>query len=112
MRICAAASFISAIAANSLAIGQTGPSARLSGLVVADSAQAGAGFEVVILSLARRTTTNEHGEFALEGIPAGSHDVLVRRVGYDSVSETIKFAAGEHVTRRYSVTSIARLGPV
>jgi len=75
--------------------------ASLAGVVVADSSQRVlADVDVSIPSLSLSARSNSRGEFRLAGIPAGTHEVVARRVGYSVMSAPVTFAPNEEEERR------------
>jgi iron complex outermembrane receptor protein len=42
--------------------------------------------------------TNEQGEFSLNQVPAGTHTLLISRMGYSRIRQSVTVAAGETVT--------------
>jgi hypothetical protein len=74
--------------------------AVFAGVVLADSTKVPvAGAEVAIPKLSKSATTNEHGTFHLSDIPAGTHDVYVRRVGFGAVMTPVTFTSNQTVER-------------
>jgi hypothetical protein len=66
------------------------------------------GAEVTIATLELTTRTNEQGRYALDGVAAGRHVVIVRRLGYDSASATLPFSGADTVTRDFALSSIGQ----
>lgn len=87
-------------------------SASFRGVVVDSSAQPLVGIEVVLPGLSRMTLTNERGEFRVSDIPAGVHQVLVRRIGYGALDATIEFGQDEAVDRRIVLTQTVLLDSI
>ncbi len=78
-----------------------GAVATFSGTVVADSTQrALADAEVSIPALSLTTRSNARGEFRLGEVPAGTHEIFVRRVGYGAITAPMTFAANDEEERR------------
>ncbi len=78
-----------------------GRAATFTGTVVADSTnQPIQGAEVFLPELSKSTLTNDRGAFRLTDIPAGTHRVQVRRVGFGPADTPIEFGAGRTVERR------------
>ena len=76
-------------------------SATFSGVIVADSPSrllGDADISIPALSLSARS--NDRGGFRLTDIPAGAHDVLVRRVGYGAMTASVTFTPNEDEERR------------
>jgi hypothetical protein len=75
--------------------------ATFAGLVVADSTNAPvAGAEVSLPALGLAERTDDRGAFRFNEIPAGSHQLLVRRLGFGSLDTKVDFAGNTTVTRR------------
>ena len=88
-------------------------SAVFAGTVVTDSAdQPIARAEVLLPELGKSTLTSERGLFRLYDIPAGTHRIVVRRVGYGPLDTQIEFGANQSVDRRIVLSSGTVLGTV
>lgn len=91
------------------AVAQTG-GAVLVGLVRTDSTRTPIeGAEVVLPGIAKRSTTTAAGRFRLDGIPAGTHEVVVRRVGFSPITEEVVFAENDSLYRDFSLRPVLRL---
>jgi Carboxypeptidase regulatory-like domain len=87
--------------------------ATLTGVVVADSSQRVlADVEVAIPSLSLSARSNSRGEFRLSEIPAGTHEVVARRVGYSALSAPVTFGANEEEQRRLVLRPLTVLDSV
>jgi hypothetical protein len=87
--------------------------AAFSGIVVADSTkQPIANAEVAIAGMSQQAVTNENGEFRIDGVPPGEHQVRVRRVGYGPLDMPMTFSANETATRQIILTHVVALDPV
>jgi TonB family protein len=64
--------------------------AGVSGLVTDESDSPVSGAVVEVAGSAQTTRTNERGEFRLVGIPVGSVDIRVRRLGFQPVTKTAR----------------------
>jgi hypothetical protein len=83
------------------------------GLVVRDSAERPIeGAEVVVQKAGKSGLTNGKGAFRLREIPVGTHDVVVRKVGYGPMTTQLTFTANRTVTRRIVLTPVQMLGEV
>ncbi len=88
-------------------------SAVFSGTVVADSGnQPIVRAEVMIQELGKTALTDDKGAFRLFDIPAGTHRVVVRRVGFGPLDATIAFAPNQTVDRRVVLSRATTLGTV
>lgn len=80
-----------------------GQSATLSGTVsnpaVGPLSAASVGVEGTTLG----TITDQHGHFTIGGIPAGTYNIKVNFLGYQSVSETLSFTAGQFTEKDFSL---------
>ncbi len=82
---------------------QQGTAALRGTVVTVDSTQASrpvADAEVSIPALARVTRSNARGEYRLDDIPTGEHEVQVRRVGYGAIVASLAFVANSDNERR------------
>jgi len=87
--------------------------ATLTGVVVADSSQRVlADVEVAIPSLSLSARSNSRGEFRLSEIPAGTHEVVARRVGYSALAAPVTFGANEEEERRLVLRPLTVLDSV
>jgi hypothetical protein len=76
-------------------------SATFIGVVVSDSTREPiAGVEVALPDVAKSVNTDSHGAFRIAGIPAGDHQVLVRKIGYGAADTRVSFSGHETVERR------------
>jgi hypothetical protein len=77
-----------------------GAGAVFTGAVLTDSSkQPIVGAEVLFPELGRATLTDATGAFRIEGVPAGSQQLTVRRIGYGPVDTRIDFVADQTVDR-------------
>lgn len=84
--------------------------ATFSGRVFTDSTRNPIiGAEVALLDLGQETVTNGLGAFRLTGIPAGTHRVRVRRIGYGPVDTSIAFGVSEKVERQIFLERVTAL---
>ncbi len=68
--------------------------------------------EIVFPELAKSQLTSERGLFRLRDIPAGTHRLLVRKMGYGPVDTAIVIRAGETIQRRIVLARITTLQQV
>jgi iron complex outermembrane recepter protein len=84
--------------------------AHLSGVVRDSATSAGISDVVVALPGTMRTTvTDASGRFVLSALAAGSHTVVMQRLGYVRYSVTITLAAGERKQLEVSLTPAAQI---
>lgn len=75
--------------------------AALRGVVLADSSNRPlADAEVAVPALGLTTRSNARGEFQIAEIPAGTHELVVRRLGFGIVTSPITLAANDDEERR------------
>ncbi len=83
-------------------------SGTISGRVLDRSSQQPVqGAQVVVLGTTRGGLTDQEGRYTISGVPAGSHSINVRRVGYSSTSQTVIVPDGGTVTADYSLNTAA-----
>lgn len=63
-----------------------------------------AGVEVLIEAIWRSVTTDSAGEFYLAEIPAGEHQVLARRIGFQPRRQKVRVVAGETALIEFRLT--------
>lgn len=63
-----------------------------------------AGVEVLIEAIRRSVTTDTAGEFYIQEIPAGEHQVLARRIGFQPRRYKVKVVAGETALIEFRLT--------
>jgi hypothetical protein len=87
--------------------------AAFTGSVSTDSTQQPiADAEVTLPELSLSVLTNDRGEFRLSDVPAGTHQVVVRRLGYGPLDTRITFAANQTVDRRIFLSRFVLLDSV
>ncbi|MEX2179262.1 MAG: carboxypeptidase regulatory-like domain-containing protein [Gemmatimonadaceae bacterium] len=87
--------------------------ATLVGAVLSDvNAQPFADVEVAIPALDRNAFTNDQGQYRLAEIPAGTHLVVVRRIGYRAVTDSISFAAHQTIERTFELGRVQLLDTI
>jgi hypothetical protein len=75
--------------------------AAFTGVVVNDSTRAPiSGAEVAVADLGKSVVTDSRGAFRLSGIPAGEHQIVVRRIGYGAAETRVLFDGHSTVERR------------
>jgi hypothetical protein len=90
-----------------------GTSAILTGTVLADSLRTPIeGAELSLPRLSKRALTTAAGRFRIDSIPAGTHDVVVRKVGFSPAELKIAFVAGDSVDQTISLRGAQALQPV
>ncbi len=71
-----------------------------------------AGVEIALPDLARTATSNDRGEFRIEGIPAGVHRMIARRIGYGVADVPLTFVAGQTMNLRVFLSRFVALDSV
>jgi hypothetical protein len=82
--------------------------ARLTGTVRDTTGAAIAGVEVSVQGTSRTATTDRSGAFVLTGIPAGTSQVTVRRVGFAPQTTIMKFVDGDNALGVVVLTATPR----
>jgi hypothetical protein len=67
--------------------------------------------EISLPDIGLTARTNEHGRFRL-GVPAGTHKVSVRRIGFSAVESMVTFTADQAITRQFRLIQVATLDTV
>jgi hypothetical protein len=65
--------------------------------------------DVQLTDVSLTARTNGKGEFTLANIPAGTHDVAVRRIGYGVIEIRIDFPADQRVERQFRLSPTVTL---
>lgn len=68
--------------------------------------------EVIVPDLGMATRTDGQGNFRLEHVPAGSRDVMVRRIGYQPLEAKVSLHANRDVKRIFSLDEVVVLDSV
>jgi hypothetical protein len=75
--------------------------ATFRGIVVTDSSREPiSGAEVAVADLGKSVLTDSRGLFKLSGIPAGEHEIMVRRIGFGAADTRVMFDGHKTVERR------------
>jgi hypothetical protein len=82
--------------------------ARLTGTVRDTTGAPIAGVEVSVQGISRTATTDRSGAFQLTGIPAGTSQVTLRRVGFAPQTTIMKFADGDNTLGEVVLTATPR----
>jgi hypothetical protein len=82
--------------------------ARLTGTVRDTTGAPIAGVEVSVQGISRTATTDRTGAFQLTGIPAGTSQVTLRRVGFSPQTTIMKFVDGENALGEVVLTAVPR----
>ena len=80
----------------------------ISGRVVDSATSAPLGNAAVMVDgTNRRATTRDDGTFTLSAVPAGSHTVRVRRIGYGTSSRSVSLAEGQSLDIEFRIAAQA-----
>jgi hypothetical protein len=83
------------------------------GLVVTDSTAAPISLaEVALPDIGKVATTDERGTFRIDGISAGTHRVVIRRIGFGPAETQVSFGTNQVVERRVVLGRAVTLEPV
>lgn len=67
-------------------------------VIEATSRQPVVGVSLTVSGTPLGAVTDQSGRYRISGVPAGTHTLLVRRIGYEAVSQVVDVAAGQPVT--------------
>ena len=100
-----------------LALTTVAPLAAQSGTVrgtVTDSSGSSlANASVVVEGAEARATTGGQGQYEIRGVPAGTHTMRVRLIGYQSASASVNIPAGGEATQDFALArSTVQLAPI
>lgn len=105
-----------ALVAGVALLGATRPAAAqqrgsvLTGKVVADvTTRVLPGSEITIAALKRVAHTDSSGLFAIDGLPAGRHEIVVRHVGFEPLAVTIEFSGADTLARLFVLDRLTRV---
>ena len=71
------------------------------------SGQPIAAAQVFIANLELGVISQQNGTFSIQNVPAGTHNVVVQRLGFQQASQTVTVAAGEAVTVNFTIVQAA-----
>jgi hypothetical protein len=93
---------------------RAGPRAAVFTGVVLDSTRHEpiVGVEIAFPDISLATTSNDRGEFRIENVPAGTHRMTARRIGYGFADTQLTFASGDFVNRRVVLSRFVTLDSV
>lgn len=98
------------VACFSLPVQSQARGAVLLGFVLIDSTRTPIdGAEASVPAFSKRAFTSANGRYEIDGIPAGTHEVIVRHVGFRPVATHITFAAGDTVKREILLSRVPTL---
>jgi hypothetical protein len=70
------------------------------------------GVEIAFPDISLATTSNDRGEFRIENVPAGTHRMTARRIGYGFADTQLTFTPGDFVNRRVVLSRFVTLDSV
>lgn len=83
------------------------------GWVLTDSTdQPVAGAQVTLPGIGRTTSTSDSGTFRLGDLPAGTHEVVVHRIGYAPLTTTVTIQPGQRREQKLLLTRVTTLDSV
>jgi hypothetical protein len=101
------------IATAILSIGGTGAgSAVLKGTVRLKGGVPVAGAQVTVVGTTTVVTTADDGTFTLGGLPSGTHEAVIRKIGFAKVSQIVHLAARAPASVRIELEQATVLGTV
>ncbi|MGH7638401.1 MAG: carboxypeptidase regulatory-like domain-containing protein, partial [Gemmatimonadaceae bacterium] len=68
--------------------------------------------QVLLPAVSRTAFTDAQGRFRISNVPPGTHDVSVRRIGYQQLTLRVPFAASQTVERRVLLSRVVQLDTV
>jgi TonB-linked SusC/RagA family outer membrane protein len=78
-----------------------------------DGGRSLAGIQVTVTGTTLGAVSDSAGQYTIRNVPAGSHNVLARGMGYGSSTKPVTVAAGQSVTVDFTLsTAAAQLNPV
>jgi hypothetical protein len=86
--------------------------AELTGVVLDQRAQPITGAEVTLSSIAGSTLTNERGEFRFTNLAAGNYVVVIRRLGYRELADSVTLRDETTLSREYFMKPVTTLDTV
>jgi hypothetical protein len=86
--------------------------AAFTGFVLDSAKQPIVDAEVSLPRLGLTSRTNERGQFLVQDVPPGTHEISVRHLGYGLVEGRVSFAAGSVVARKVTLARIASLDAI
>ncbi len=86
---------------------------RVVGRVSAADGRSLPGIQVSVVGTSRGAVSDSGGRFIINGVPAGTHNVLARGIGFSSATTAVTVVAGQVATVAFSLTPTAiQLNPV
>lgn len=87
-------------------------SAILAGTIRGPAGQPLAGVQVRVLEAAAAARTNERGEYLLDALPAGTHEVEARQIGYAYVRRSVELRSGTRTRQDITLKRVVSLDSV
>ena len=85
------------------AMAQGGQTGSVGGKVTDEQSNPVAGAQVTVEQTGKGAVTSANGAYSVEAVPAGSHIVRVRIIGYRSQTKTVSVAAGREATADFTL---------
>ena len=102
-RTVVAAAVLSLMLPGARAMAQGGQTGSVGGKVTDEQGAPVAGAQVTAEQTGRGAVTNANGAYSIEAVPAGSHVVRVRLIGYRSQTKTVSVGAGREATADFTL---------
>lgn len=64
--------------------------------------------QIVVTGTTRGAVTNESGQYAIRGLPAGELSVRVQRIGYAPVTRVVTIGEGQTMEQNFTLAEVAR----
>src|SRR5262245_30725361 len=91
------------VAATALAqAAPSGPVGRITGKVTEGGKTPVAFANVIVVDTKQGTMTDENGNFVIQGVPAGTHQVRVQQVGFEAITKSVTVTAGAAAALEFS----------
>jgi hypothetical protein len=96
-----------------LSVGSGAPgTAVLKGVVKTSTGEAVAGAQVTVVGTTTVVQTSSDGSFTLTGLPSGTHEAVIRKIGFAKASQIVHLAAREPGTLNVTLDQATVLGTV
>jgi TonB-linked SusC/RagA family outer membrane protein len=80
---------------------------RITGTVTAEGGQPVPGVNVIVVGTTLGAVANDSGRFTIVEVPAGTHQVQARRIGFTAVAQPVTVTAGQAATVSLQLTATA-----
>jgi len=94
-----------------VAAAQTG--GRIVGRVTTEDGRSLPSIDITVAGMNRGAVTDTAGRFTIGNVPAGTHGIQARGIGFASSTQTVTVAAGQTATVAFKLTAVAtQLNPI